>query len=153
VATGLAPVELAPIVGGRVDAWSALASERGVTLGERLVPDLVVRSTPGHLEQVLDNLIANAIDVAPPGTAVTVTADPHDELVQIAVADAGPGMTPEQRARAFDRFWRPTGADRDGGSGLGLAIVHQLVAADGGEVELAESPDHGLEARVRLRSG
>jgi two-component system OmpR family sensor kinase len=60
-------------------------------------------------------------------------------------------MSAAQRARAFDRFWRPSGADRDGGSGLGLAIVKRLVTADGGRVELDESPEGGLAARVILR--
>jgi signal transduction histidine kinase len=60
-------------------------------------------------------------------------------------------MTPEQRARAFDRFWRAgSGA---GGSGLGLAIVRRLVEADEGEVELEDAPGGGLDAVVRLRPG
>jgi two-component system, OmpR family, sensor kinase len=139
------------VVAGRVDAWSALAAERDVTLEQRVEPELEVRSAPGRLDQVLDNLLANAIEVSPPGTSVRVQAASRGRLVEVAVADAGPGMTEEQRTRAFDRFWRPTGADRDGGSGLGLAIVRQLVAADGGDVELAESATGGLEARIRLR--
>ena len=72
--------------------------------------------------------------------------------VELAVSDAGPGMSPEQRARGFDRFWRPSGADRDGGSGLGLAIVQRLVTADGGSVALDESAEGGLVARVALRT-
>jgi signal transduction histidine kinase len=58
-------------------------------------------------------------------------------------------MTPEQRARAFDRFW--SGRAGEGGTGLGLAIVQRLVQADGGDVELREPPHGGLEALVRLR--
>jgi signal transduction histidine kinase len=148
---GTEPVEVAPVVAGRVDAWSALAGERDVALEQRIEPELEVRSAPGRLDQVLDNLLANAIEASPPGTSVSVHASYRGGRVELAVADAGPGMTEQQRARAFDRFWRPTGADRDGGSGLGLAIVRQLVAADGGEVELAESAAGGLEARIRLR--
>jgi signal transduction histidine kinase len=148
---GTEPVEVAPVVAGRVDAWSALAGERDVALEQRIEPELEVRSAPGRLDQVLDNLLANAIEASPPGTSVSVHASYRGGRVELAVADAGPGMTEQQRARAFDRFWRPTGADRDGGSGLGLAIVRQLVAADGGEVELAESEAGGLEARIRLR--
>lgn len=150
---GIAAVDLAPVVDGRVAAWSALAAERDVRLVQEIDPHLVVLSAPGRLEQVLDNLLANALDVAPPDTAVRVLARTDDDRVLLTVADAGPGLTEEQRARAFDRFWRPSGADRDGGSGLGLAIVAKLVAADGGSVELAESADRGLEARVRLRPG
>ena len=151
--TETGPIALGPVVDGRVDAWSALAAEREVDLSAELDPDLVVRSTPGHLEQVLDNLLANALDIAPTATAVRVTGLRRPEWIEIVVADAGPGMTAEQRARAFDRFWRPTGASRDGGSGLGLAIVMKLVTADGGRVQLDEAPGGGLAARVLLRSG
>jgi signal transduction histidine kinase len=144
-------LDLGPLVDGRVEAWSALAAERGVELVTELEDGLVVRSEPGRLEQVLDNLLSNALEVAPPGTAVRVTGRRHPEGVELAVLDAGPGMRPEQRGRAFDRFWRPTGADRDGGSGLGLAIVQRLVTADGGTIELDQSPEGGLAARAVLR--
>jgi signal transduction histidine kinase len=59
-------------------------------------------------------------------------------------------MTPEQRARAFDRFWRGAAPSGSGGFGLGLAIVGRLVAADGGSVELAEAPEGGLAVVLRL---
>ena len=65
--------------------------------------------------------------------------------------DQGPGMTSEQRARAFDRFWRA--GPGDGGLGLGLAIVRKLVEADEGEVALFDAPGGGLDAVVRLRPG
>jgi signal transduction histidine kinase len=142
------PVE--PVVEGRVDAWSALAGERDVRLVAEVAPDLVVTSVPGRLEQVLDNLLANALEVAPPSSTVTVGAGRCDGAVELVVCDTGPGLTPEQRTRAFDRFWRPRGADRDGGSGLGLAIVRHLVTADGGTVTLDETPGGGLTARVTL---
>lgn len=149
--TATEPIELGVLVDGRVEAWSALAAERDVDLVATLDPDLVVSSTPGRLEQVLDNLVANALDVAPPGTSVRVSGRHTHAGIELVVSDAGPGMSVEQRARAFDRFWRPSGADRDGGTGLGLAIVRRLVTADGGSVELDESVDGGLAARVLLR--
>ncbi|MGZ4735828.1 MAG: ATP-binding protein [Acidimicrobiia bacterium] len=148
---GTASIELRAVVDGRVDAWSALAAERTVDLVTELDAGLVVRSAPGRLEQVLDNLLANALDVAPPQSEVRVTGKRRGDRVELSVLDAGPGMSAAQRARAFDRFWRPSGSDRDGGSGLGLAIVHQLVAADGGVVELDAAPGGGLAARVVLR--
>lgn len=146
-----APIALGPVVAGRVEAWSALAAERAVDLVTDLDDALIVRTTPGRLEQVLDNLIANALDVAPADSAVRVTGARRVDGIALTVQDAGPGMDPEQRAHAFDRFWRPSGANRDGGSGLGLSIVNQLVTADGGSVVLDAVPGGGLAARVMLR--
>jgi signal transduction histidine kinase len=99
--------------------------------------------------QVLDNLVANALDHAPGGSTITVAVRPAGGWIELHVLDEGPGLTPEQRARAFDRFWR--GGSGHGGSGLGLAIVRRLVEADDGEVELAVAPGGGLDAVVRLR--
>jgi two-component system OmpR family sensor kinase len=148
VATGLAG-----LVAGRVEAWSAFAAEHGVAVVADVDRTATVAVTPGHLEQVLDNLLSNAIEVAPEGTAVRIdAAAPSAGVVGVRVSDAGPGMDAVQRARAFDRFWRPAGASA-GGSGLGLAIVRGLVEADGGSVELGEADGGGLEVRIRLRAG
>jgi signal transduction histidine kinase len=143
-------VDVPAVVAGRVDAWNALADERGVHLVVEM-DDALARSVPGRLEQVLDNLLSNALDVAPPGTSVTIEVDSTRDRVLVSVRDEGPGMSPEQRARAFDRFWRATPSRREqGGFGLGLAIVRRLVMADGGEVVLDDSPGGGLRVVVRL---
>jgi signal transduction histidine kinase len=143
-------VSLAPLVEARLDAWRAVAAERGVDL-DAAVQHVAVRSDPGRLDQVLDNLLSNALDVAPRGTAVQVAARPIGARVELEVRDHGPGMTPEQRARAFDRFWRSSGSRRtDGGFGLGLPIVRRLVLADGGDVRLVDAPGGGLAVVVSL---
>jgi signal transduction histidine kinase len=145
-----AAVSLAPLVEARLDAWRAVAAERGVHL-DAAVQHVAVRSDPGRLDQVLDNLLSNALDVAPRGTAVQVSARPTGARVELEVRDHGPGMTPEQRARAFDRFWRSSGSRRtDGGFGLGLPIVRRLVLADGGEVRLEDASGGGLAVVVSL---
>ncbi len=144
-----APIDVASLVAGRCEAWRVAAD--GVNV--RLVADVdapPVRSVPGRLEQVLDNLISNALDVAPPGSEIVVAAHREDDEVRLEVRDAGPGMTAEQRARAFDRFWRGAAPSSSGGFGLGLAIVGRLVTADGGSVELAEAPEGGLAVVLRL---
>ena len=143
-------VPLAPLVDERLEAWSAVAAERGVRFDADVGP-LAVRSEPGRLEQVLDNLLSNALDAAPRGSAVRVGARAVGEWVRVQVADAGPGMPVEQRARAFDRFWRAPNVRRDrSGFGLGLPIVRRLVVADGGEVTLADAPGGGLAVTVSL---
>jgi signal transduction histidine kinase len=106
----------------------------------------------GALEQVVDNLVDNALDAVPAGTSIDVnvvtTSGPRP--VEVRVRDHGPGMTADERARATDRFWRGP-ASAPSGTGLGLAIVQHLVEAGGGTFELCEPADGtGLEAVVRL---
>ena len=151
--SALADVEIGAVVADRRDAWAAFADERGVRIELQIEPGLRARATPGRLEQVLDNLLNNALEVAPEDTAVTLTARRDRDRVAVRVADAGPGMSDDEMRRAFDRFWRAEAPAENGGFGLGLAIVRQLVIADGGEVELAGSAGGGLEVVVRLRAG
>jgi signal transduction histidine kinase len=132
----------------RVDAWSALAEEQHVRLRAHATGRPHALVTPGRIEQVLDNLLANALEVSRAGSDIELTAERSDPWVEVRVQDRGPGMSPEEIAHAFDRFWR-TGADETG-FGLGLAIVQRLVRADGGEIELRPREGGGLEAIVRL---
>jgi signal transduction histidine kinase len=150
-AGGEAParVDVTAVGRERLEAWRPLADEHGVALVARLDGPLPVRVAPGRLERVLDNLLSNALDASPAGGSVTLSADAAPPWVELHIGDEGPGLTPEQRERAFDRFWRA--GSGGGGSGLGLAIVSQLVAADEGEVELREASSGGVDAVVRLR--
>jgi signal transduction histidine kinase len=143
-------IDVAPIAAERLDAWSPQLAERGVELDVRMPSELTALATPGSLEQVLDNLLSNALAVSKAGEAIVIGGRPSGPSVVLDVLDHGPGMTPEQRARAFDRFWR-AGAP-GGGTGLGLAIVHRLVTADGGTVELVEGQAGGLDVRITLRA-
>jgi two-component system OmpR family sensor kinase len=119
------------------------ASGTAATTGSRALGALVTR---GHLEQALDNLIDNALRVTPAGAAVTLRGSSAPRGVLVEVVDRGPGMSPVDRSRAFDRFWSTT----PGGSGLGLAIARELVEHDHGSVELVETPRGGLTARLLL---
>jgi signal transduction histidine kinase len=146
------PVALGPLVQLRLEHWRPEADRRSVLLAGEVEPELQALATPGVLEQVLDNLISNALAAAPAGSAVSVTAGSQGAaVVELHVTDQGPGMSAEQRRRAFDRFWRQ-GAPGTG-TGLGLAVVQRLVSADGGSVELEAAPGGGLDAAVRLRRG
>ena len=91
---------------------------------------------------MLDNLIANALDALSAGGHVTVTTTAITAGARISVADDGPGMSPEDRERAFLRFT----TSNPNGTGLGLAIVHRLVTSNGGTARLAETPGGGLTA-------
>jgi signal transduction histidine kinase len=143
--TETAIVDLPEVVVERVAAWGARAGDLDVRLVAETADGGAVRASGEGLRQVLDNLIENALEASSPGSAVTVRATGSE----LRVRDEGAGLSPEQRKRAFDRFWR---ARSGAGSGLGLAIVRRLVEADGGAVALQPAPGGGLEAVVALPS-
>ncbi len=148
-ATPAERIDAGAVARERVETWRPLAVERGITLVADANGAARARAAPTRVTEVLDNLVANALDHAPGGSTVTVTVRPAGDWIEIHVLDEGPGLTAEQRARAFDRFWRAGSGHT--GSGLGLAIARRLVEADDGEVELADAPGGGLDAVVRLR--
>ncbi|WP_046728732.1 sensor histidine kinase [Streptomyces humi] len=147
-ATTPEPVDLDTVIADRVAMWEPLAVEQYVALAVTGRPAGRVWAIPGALEQIIDNLVANALRVSPPGTTLTLHRVPGAEL---HVVDQGPGMTAADRARAFDRFWRASTSHHDG-TGLGLPIVRHLVHASGGDITLrpAPGPGTGLDATVRL---
>ncbi len=100
----------------------------------------------GHLEQILDNLIANALDVLPAGGAIWITGREVGDRAQIIVADNGPGMSQQQQKVAFRRFATSNG----GGTGLGLAIVDRLTVASGGTAALSDTSGGGLTVTIDL---
>jgi signal transduction histidine kinase len=146
-ATTPEPTDLDAVLADRAASWEPLAAEQHVTLTLTGPPAGRVWAIPGALEQIVDNLVANALRVSPPGTTLTLSQAPGAEL---HVIDQGPGMSPADRERAFDRFWRASDSHHDG-TGLGLPIVRHLVRASGGEITLRPAPGGGLDACVYLR--
>jgi signal transduction histidine kinase len=144
-------VDLAPIISQRLDAWETYIADHYVLLVGRIGEDLTARATPDRVEQAVDNLLANALDVSPSGSTITVIGRRSGRWVEVHVVDEGPGMSEIERERAFDRLWRARpGEER--GTGLGLAIVKRLVSADGGESQLLPASTGGLDAVLRLRA-
>ncbi|MFF3090640.1 sensor histidine kinase [Streptomyces nojiriensis] len=145
---------LRDIVEERLSVWRPAADERGVTIafGESADGRPAVLASPGHLDQVLDNVLSNALEVSPDGGTITVRIDPRGAEAVLSVLDEGPGMTDVEKSRAFDRFWRGQGLTGRSGSGLGLAVVKQLVTDDGGTVTLQDAPGSGLWVVITLRA-
>jgi len=149
-----AAVDVSAVVADRCDAWAALADEAGVTLetGEPGGPPVSARLVPGHLEQILDNLLANALEATPTGRKVVVSVLPDGDQWEVHVTDEGRGMAEDERRHAFDRFWRGSSSRAGAGTGLGLSIVRQLARASDAHVELREGPGGGVDAVLRMRS-
>jgi signal transduction histidine kinase len=157
-AEGVVPVptavDVAAVARERVVAWHPVADDRSITLAasqlagpgngraaaRALTGPVLAWIGEGHLEQILDNLIANALDALSPGDLVRLTAEATATGARITVSDNGPGMSPEDRERAFLRFTTSS----PNGTGLGLAIVHRLAISNGGTARLDETPGGGL---------
>ncbi len=149
---GRTRADVVELVAGRRAAWSAYAEEHGVDLRADLPEHPVPASlVDGHLEQILDNLIDNAIEATPAGRAVTVVVRAGSPAVEIHVVDEGQGMSPDQLAQAFDRFWQGGHGERTG-TGLGLPIAAQLARAGGGALRLQPAAGGGVDALITLAS-
>lgn len=144
-------VDVATVLGQAVDA--ALAVDRRWPATTSLGPGVgaVAADLPG-LRRILDNLLGNVRTHTPPGTGIRVEARREDGEVVISVADDGPGLGADERARMFDRFWRkdPSRSRQAGGSGLGLSIAATLAQCWGGRIAAAESPGGGLTVSLTL---
>jgi two-component system OmpR family sensor kinase len=138
------PVDLTRIVEETVADACTADPQRSIVVEVSEEP-AIVRGDRLRLRQVMDNLLANIRDHTDPGTIATVTLADSDGTATLTVADNGPGMSPDEAAHAFERFWQaePTPTHPRQGTGLGLAIVAEIVAAHRGEISLVTSPGAG----------
>jgi two-component system sensor histidine kinase ChvG len=107
-----------------------------------------IRAREMDLETAILNLLDNAVRFSPPSVPVVVEVDGSASVVQIAVIDRGPGISPANMPKIFDRFFT-TDADKDG-TGLGLAIVKTVVEAHGGSIQVKSEPGEGATFTVTL---
>jgi signal transduction histidine kinase len=140
------PVAVGRLLADRAEAWRPVAAERNAHLSLVTNQQVMAMAVPGHLEQVLDNLIDNALTAIPEGGRVGLSARRAGHRVHVTVTDDGPGMSREAMEQALRRFHTA------GGTGLGLAIVHRLVTAGGGNVTLSDARGGGLEVTLDLPS-
>ena len=143
------PVDLVQLARDRVDTWSAMADEADVALDLVSPGDsVVVTAVSAGVEQILDNLIDNAIAAAPASSQVSVTVARGEAEHRLVIADEGRGLGDELKAQALERFWRLDHAKP--GTGLGLPIARALAEASGGSLVLADAPSGGLAVTVNL---
>jgi two-component system sensor histidine kinase BaeS len=145
------PVDLAAVAGGQTAAFARAFADKGIELTSSLSPT-VVDGEPKRLEQVVVNVLSNALRYTDSGGAVRVTVRPDGGLALLEVADTGIGIAPDDVPRVFTRFWRgeKSRSRETGGAGIGLSIVRELVQAHGGDVSVESTPGEGSVFRVRL---
>lgn len=149
----LKPVRLEELVETIMGLFSAQASERNVQLhldAEANLPEALV--DPQRFQQVIGNLIDNALRYTPEGSSVDLAIHHKGNTIELSVSDGGPGIPEDELAHVFDRFWRgeKSRARSTGGAGLGLSIARQLVEAQGGKITARNCPSRGLEVQITL---
>ncbi len=145
-------VELVQLVTERVDTWTATADQADVAFVLN-TPDERAwgRAVVGGIEQVLDNLIDNAIRASPSGGHITIAVDAGSPHHRITVSDQGPGIADTDKPRALTRFWRADNSTA--GTGLGLAISDAILRAGDGTITLGDNQPTGLTVTVLVAHG
>ena len=149
------PVDLAKLAQRTVDMFSAEAREKNISLSlERGNGDFTVKLDPQRTEQVIGNLIGNALRYVPEGGKIWLTLEKTAESVSLCVKDNGPGVSDEDLPFLFDRFWRKDKSRSrfTGGTGLGLAIARQLIEAQGGVISARNLDESGLQIQIALKT-
>ncbi|WP_296197492.1 cell wall metabolism sensor histidine kinase WalK [uncultured Microbacterium sp.] len=147
-------IDIAPVVRAAIEAASASAAERGITITGRAPDDMIAFADAHRVRQVVDNLISNAVKYNDDNGSVIVEVTRDGLFTWISVADDGPGIPEDELPRLFERFFRSDAVRNTGthGSGLGLAISRDIVRAHGGEITVRTSLGRGTEFLVRLLS-
>jgi PAS domain S-box-containing protein len=151
-ALDIAPVDFTALVEAAIDSMRDAAVRRGIAIQARLSPVPPLQADARRLEQVVSNLLANAVKFAPDSGRVTVSLDVDDGAAQLTVADNGPGIPEAFLPHVFEEFRQadPSITRTHGGLGLGLAIASRLVTLHGGTITAANRLEGGAIFTVRL---
>ncbi len=149
-------VDLTAVLNDCVSVVKSKAEEKSLKINLEVPPDLPeVQGDRFRLGQIFNNLVGNAVKYTPASGRVNIYAEKRGLVLRISVQDTGIGISPEDRAHIFDRFYRVRRPETDGieGTGLGLAIVKSLIEAHQGKIDLESKLNHGSTFHVTLPIG
>lgn len=127
------------------------ANEAGIEFNVQSEEHLLIEADPSHIYRIINNLVSNALSYTEAGGVVQLSLQKDTGTAMLTIADTGQGMSEEDAAHAFDRFWRKDKSRQrkdGGGYGLGLAIVQQLVLVNGGKIKLESKLGKGTMVRL-----
>lgn len=142
------PLDLAELARDVAREWTPRAMAAGVDLGYEGIDHLPLEGDALQLREALANLIDNALRYTPRGSSVTLGLSARATGAELVVEDNGPGLTDEEMAHVFQRFWRAS--ELPGGCGLGLAIVREIARRHGGNATVERASPHGLRVVLQL---
>lgn len=147
------PINIADLLMGIVKRFQAPADEKKITINTKINKELPhIYADPLRLEQILHNLLSNALRHSPQEGKITITADRQDDLLKVQIHDSGPGIPEEALPHIFERFYKVDKARTrgDGGTGLGLSIARKLARAHGGDITASNHPQGGAIFTLHL---
>ncbi len=143
--------DLAALVAEAVATVEPIAAEKGITLRSEIEPELPhVRCDAPRIEQVIGNLLGNALNFTPEGGTIGVRTERKGRSVHVCISDTGAGIPAAHREAIFQAFWQAEPGVRGGGAGLGLAIARGIVDAHGGRIWVASEVGVGSTFVVEL---
>jgi signal transduction histidine kinase len=134
--------------------YQVRAQKKNIALDlDTTAPLSTLEADPGRMTQVLTNILDNAFRHTPKNGTVILSAKQVDNKIEFAIQDSGPGLSPEDITRIFERFYRadPSRQREDGGSGLGLAIAKSIVQAHNGQLSAESEAGKGLKIKISLQ--
>jgi two-component system sensor histidine kinase BaeS len=145
----LVPCDLAELAAAAACRHAAAFAAAGLRLTRRLT-EVKVMGDPGRLQEVIANLLANALKFTPDGGSVLIETGPHEQQARLQVRDTGTGISPDELPFILERFFRGRNAARVRGSGIGLTVVAEMVRAHDGQLDVTSSPGQGTQVTVTL---
>ena len=149
-------IDLKTLAAHTIEMFSAEAQGKDIALElEPANGDYLILADPQRTEQVMGNLVGNALRYVPAGGRVWITLEKTNPVIAFSICDSGPGIPDEDLPYIFDRFWRKekSRSRNTGGSGLGLAIAKQFVETQGGTIAAENLPGGGLKVKVVFPGG
>ncbi len=145
--------DLLPVIERSRDVLEPLATQKGIRVQVRAEPGLPPFPFDAiRMGQVVGNILGNAIKFTPEGGNIHIAVAHEDDRVRVAISDSGPGMTEDQCAHVFERFWQAKATHRLG-TGLGLSIAKAVIDAHGGTISARSLPGEGTTFEFSLPSG
>ncbi|MCM3502059.1 HAMP domain-containing histidine kinase [Microbacterium sp. P26] len=146
------PTDIAALVRAAIESIEPRARDHGIRIITGEIAPIRAVVDARRVRQIVDNLLSNAVKYIPRGASITVAVTADVQSLSIVVADDGPGISPSEQARLFERFFRGDAVRKTSthGSGLGLAISRDLARAHGGEITVRTAPGEGATFTVRL---
>jgi len=146
-------IDVAGLVRNVSDLYEFVAEEKSIRVTTEVAPGLMVTADPSRLQQALANLLDNALKYSPASSAVVIRARRAAATVEISVADEGPGISPEDLPRIWDRLYRGDKSRSQRGLGLGLSFVKAILQAHGGQATVTNRPGRGAVFALILPGG